>query len=55
MVTQQKACEIVDSFLDAQFLDTPGISLKLRNFREEARKQLLSYGEIPQSRDLQMI
>jgi len=55
VVPPEEACEMVEAFINAEFLDIPGVPQKVQDFRREAREQLLAYGEIPQPRELQTL
>lgn len=46
------AYEIVDTFVNSQFLDQEGVPEKLKEFRRQAREQIASSGEMPESRIL---
>ena len=55
VVSPEEACEMVEAFINAEFLDIPGVPQKVRDFRREAREQLIGCGETPQSRELQTL
>jgi len=55
VVSPELACQMADVFLNAEFLDMEGVPKRIHDFRREARDQLLVRGDIPHSRDLQML
>lgn len=55
VVSPEVACEMIDAFIEAEFLDIPQVPQKVQNFRREARQQLIACGEIPKSRELQTL
>jgi len=52
VVSPELACEMVNEFIGAEFLDIPGVPEKLRDFRKQASEQAMLRGEIPASREL---
>lgn len=52
VVSPELACQMVDVFLNTEFLDMDGVPPKIQEFRREARAQLIVRGEVPQQRDL---
>jgi len=55
VVSPELACQMVDTFLNAEFLDLDGIPPKVREFRRQARDQLIARGEIPKRRELETL
>jgi ribose 5-phosphate isomerase B len=55
VVSSDLARRIVDKFLSAEFLGIEGLPEKVREFRREARDQLIARGDIPQRRDLETL
>ena len=47
VVSAELANEIVDVFIDAEFLDLEGVPEKVRDFRRRARDQLVGLGVAP--------
>lgn len=52
VVEPESACAIVDTFVNSEFLDQEGVSEEMKEFRRQAREQIASSGEIPESRIL---
>jgi ribose 5-phosphate isomerase B len=47
VVTPELACQMVEAFVLAQFLDQEGLSETIREFRKKARERVLAHGTKP--------
>ena len=54
VVSPELACQMADTFVGTEFLDLNGVPEKVREFRRQARDQVIRHGEIPKSRQLQV-
>lgn len=52
VVSFEKAREIVDAFISAEFLDIEGVPERLQEFRKLAHEEVVGWGEVPESREL---
>ena len=55
VVSPERACEMVDAFLDAQFQDAPQIPTEVLDFWAEARDEMMGRGDEAEPRDLETL